>query len=313
MFLTSLMLTGTTFAASITYTFRGTGSGTVNGTPFAEADYTIALIGDTTAITSSENVYHLVTTATMVIAGVGTATITDPVEIYDNPNVPCAAFAGEGGYSLLRVNNTAFATYALATALGPIEGLTPHALNQFTDLASTLGPITLSSSGSVTFQAVLGRIWAGNVSIPLKMTIESREDNGDSKFRNSSSSFTGTIEMYFGEDGPQPNSEGCYIKFLGGDGSSICIKEIIAITTDIKKSKTDQLLLVGTGTMTIMMEGTPLTGIAYFDSKGTLKKIGEDISATTLSGKIGGGGGEGTGQAFVLSGNVKATLTEQTD
>jgi len=132
-------------------------------------------------------------------------------------------------------------------------------------------------------------------------------------FKELSGSFTGTMEMCFGENGPQPNTEGCYVKFSGCDGRTICVEQIVSISTDIEKSKTDQFLLIGTGTMTIVMEGTPLTGIAYLDSKGTLKKIGGEVSAITLSGKVGGGGGEGTDQAFVLSGNVKTNLTEQED
>jgi hypothetical protein len=314
-FLTSLALAGMTFAAPITYTFTGNGSGTVNGAPFTDAEYTITLIGDTTAITNSLNVYHLITTATMVIAGVGTATITDPVEIYDSPNVSALGFAREGGYTLLGLDNAAFATYALSTSLGPIVA-SGISVSQFTNLASTLGPITLSSTTGTTFQALLNpptTTGTGNVSIPLKITIGSKDTTGDTRFRKLSSSFTGTMDMYFGENGPQPNAEGCYLKFSGGDGSTICIKQIVSISTDIEKSKTDQFLLIGTGAMTIVMEGTPLAGIAYVDSKGTLKKVGGEISAITLSGKIGGGGGEGTDQAFVLSGKVKATLTEQAD
>jgi hypothetical protein len=308
-------LTGVTIAAPITFTFSGTGSGTANGTPFTNADYTITLIGDTTAITNSLNVYHLITTAKMAIAGVGTATITDPVEIYDNPDAAALGFALEGGYTQLGTGDTAFASYALATSLGPIVGLAPRSIKQFADLASTLGPITLSDSGLVTFQALLNpaTTWTGNVSIPWKITIESKSTNGDTKFKNLSGSFTGTMELYIGENGPQPNTEGCYAQFSGDDGSTICIKEIVSISTDIMKSKTDQFLMIGTGTMKIMMGGTLLAGIAYLDSKGTLKKGGGEISGIILSGKIGGGGAEGTDQVFVLGGNVKATLTKQVD
>jgi len=313
-FITSLALAGMTIAAPITFTFSGNGSGTVNGAPFTDADYTITLIGDTTAITNpSPGFFQLNTTATIDIASIGTATVADLVGIFVNQDTSVLGFQHQGGSDLLDCDNEAFATYELATPLGPITGLTAHTLNQFTNLASTLGPITLSSSGPVTFQAVLGSTGTGNVSIPLKITIGSKDTTGDTRFRKLSSSFTGTAEMYFGENGPQPNTEGCYVKFSGGDGSTICIKQIVSISTDIEKSKTDQFLLVGTGTMTIVMEGTPLAGIAYLDSKGTLKKVGGEISAITLSGKIGGGGGEGTDQAFVLSGNVKTTLTEQVD
>jgi hypothetical protein len=308
------MLVGMTFAAPIIYTFTGNGSGTVNSTAFTNAALTVTITGDTTAITNpSPGLFRLKTWATIDIANVGRATVTEEVRMSLLQSNGSLAFQGLTRGDLIHGLMEEFKTYALATALGPISNAMYVYAPQFKDIATTLGLLTFSAGPPLTFKAVLGSTWAGNVSIPLKMTIESREDNGDSKFRNLSSNFTGTVEMYIGEDGPQPNAEGCYVKFSGNDGSRICIEQIIAMTTDIKKSKTDQLLLIGTGAMTMMMEGTPRTGIAYLDSKGTLKKVGEDISATTLSGKIGGGGGVGTGEAFVLSGNVKATLTEQVD
>jgi len=314
-FAASLAIAGTTFAALITFTFNGTGSGTVDGAPFTNADYTITLIGDTTAITNpSPGTFQLDTTATIVIGGIGTATVTELPGIFVSQNGSVLGFQCWGGTDVLDLDDAAFATYDLATPLGPISGLHAAALAQFKNVASTLGPITLSSSGPVTFQASLAaKTWTGSISIPWKITIALKDTNGDSKFKKLSSSSTGTIEMYISKSGPQPNAEGCYVKFSGDDGSTICIKQIVSISTDIPKSKTDQLLLVGTGTMAVVMEGTPLSGIAYLDSKGTLKKTGGEMSAITLSGKFGGGGGEGTDQTFVLSGNVKATLTEQAD
>ena len=71
--------------------------------------------------------------------------------------VAFAAFGvGRPSGDLLDVTDPAFATYALATSLGPISGLTPFALNLFTSLASSLGAITMPTSGPVTFQATTG-------------------------------------------------------------------------------------------------------------------------------------------------------------
>jgi len=305
------VLAGTTFAAQITFTFTGTGTGTVGGVPFTDAAYTITLVGDTTAITSSLNVYHLVgTTATMAIAGIGTATITQPVEVYDNPNVHALGFALEGGYTQLGFENSAFDTYALAASLGPISGLGPSSINQFTNLASNLGPITLSSSSSVTFEAVLGNpptTWTGNVTIPFQITSTTQDASGNRKFQKSPKSFTGTMEMYISDTGPERNQEGCYAKLLGTDESKICLDQITLISTDVLKSKNEKFLLTGTGTMTLMISGIPTAGIAYLDSKGTLKGDSSgEISVISLSGKIGGG----TDEVFVLTGNIKTTLTK---
>jgi hypothetical protein len=144
------------FAAPITYTLSGTGTGTVGATAFTSAAYTISVVGDTTAITGGPTFSNVVT-GTMTIAGIGTATITEPIRVFNNQG--SAAFGvGRPGSDLLDVTNPAFATYALATNLGPIPGLTPFALNQFTTLASSLGAITMPTSGPVTFQATTSAV-----------------------------------------------------------------------------------------------------------------------------------------------------------
>ena len=60
---------------------------------------------------------------------------------------------------------------------------------------------------------------------------------------------------YLDEQGFDSNDEGCYLKFTGDDRSSICIKQVGSASTDVQKSKTDQLLLVGTGEFTLPIEG----------------------------------------------------------
>jgi hypothetical protein len=188
--------------------------------------------------------------------------------------------------------------------------LGPQSINQFKNLASNLGPITLSSSSLVTFEAVLGNpptTWTGNVTIPFHITSISQDASGNRKFQKSNHSFTGTMEMYISDNGPERSKEGCYAKLLGTDGSKICIDQITLISTDVLKGKNEKFLLTGTGTMTMMILGIPPAGIAYLDSKGTLKGDSSgEISAISLSGKIGGG----TDEVFVLTGNIKITLTK---
>jgi hypothetical protein len=149
------VISASALAVPITYTFSGTGgTGTVGATPFTNAAYTITLTGDTTAVTKTFR-FENVTTATMKIAGIGTATITEAVGIFDTHGFSALGFARTGA-DLLNVADPAFGTYSLTANLGPISGLTPFALSQFTALASTLGPITMPSSGPVTFQATVG-------------------------------------------------------------------------------------------------------------------------------------------------------------
>jgi hypothetical protein len=158
-------ISASAFAAPITYTLSGTGSGTVGAATFSNAAYTISVVGDTTAITGGPTFSNVVT-GTMTIAGIGTATITEPIRVFNNQTNSAFGFGRPGG-DLLDVSDPAFATYALATSLGPIPGLTPFALNQFSLLASSLGAITMPTSGPVTFQATTGAAPPPAVSTPV--------------------------------------------------------------------------------------------------------------------------------------------------
>jgi exosortase sorting signal-containing protein len=145
--------------ASITYTFSGTGTGTVGATTFTNAAYVITLSGDTSTISSfaTTNQNLVIPNATMTIAGIGTATITNAVGIFDNRGSSTIGFQNEDTFfDQMDGVDPAFATYLLTTAIGPISGISPFALNQFVALGSTLGAITLSASGPFTFQATLG-------------------------------------------------------------------------------------------------------------------------------------------------------------
>ncbi len=149
-------ITAPALAVPITYTFSGSGTGTVGATPFTNAAYTITLVGDTTAVTSCGLCQNVVT-GTMTIAGIGTATITTSLIMFDNQGIAVLGFENSSVFlDQLDVANAAFSSYALATNIGPISGLTATALNQFSGLGSTLGPITMPSSGPVTFQAAIG-------------------------------------------------------------------------------------------------------------------------------------------------------------
>jgi len=142
-------------ATPVTYTFSGTGTGNVNGSAFTNAAFTITLTGDTTAITGA-GTFQLTIAATISITGFPLATVTEAVDIFSNTGNSAVGFQRGGGLDLMDVSGPAFAGYNLATSLGPISGLTPFAVSQFTSLASTQGPITFTSASNVTFQAVVG-------------------------------------------------------------------------------------------------------------------------------------------------------------
>ena len=153
-------------------------------------------------------------------------------------------------------------------------------------------------------------IWAGTVSFSVKITSQETDNSGNQKFLTSNESFAGTIILYIGDNGLAKSAEGCYLAFLGDDGTtSICIKNIAGISTESQKSKSEKALLVGSGDFTTRIEGNPVTGCAYIDARGTLKQdSSNNLISIALSGKVGGG----VDTDFVFSGNMSNTsLTKQ--
>jgi len=146
----------------------------------------------------------------------------------------------------------------------------------------------------------------GTVSSPLKITSTVTDTSGKRKFSTSTRQFTGSIQMITKGDDLTADEGGCFVKLSGNDNTVICIKEKAFITTFNEKSKTDLLLLTGTGSFSEPSGGETVTGPVYLDTKGTIKKdpSGKAISIS-LTGKIAGG----TTEQFYFSGNIKSTLT----
>jgi hypothetical protein len=148
-------------ATPITYFFSGSGSGTIGGKVFSNAPYVIALSGDTSAIDTTWAglaEWRNAVTGTIQVKRLGTATITEPLLI----TTVCGA--GDGGIGIERPpGSVPFAAYIFSTTgvpdvdcvLGPANlttGLVAGVRN-FVNVQSTKGPITLTSSSSLAYQA----------------------------------------------------------------------------------------------------------------------------------------------------------------
>jgi hypothetical protein len=145
-----------TFAATITYTEQAVVSGQLGNNFFNNSLVTLTLVGDTANVTGSGGFFqNVLGTFTVNVASVGTATFTDPMEVFDNQG---AAAAGFGDLTLagsvLDTFDGAFATYDLTTAIGPIT----NAPFIRTDLSfpTTLGGFNIQSAGNSTFTASTG-------------------------------------------------------------------------------------------------------------------------------------------------------------
>jgi hypothetical protein len=151
------------FAAPITYTLSGLVSGTLGATPFASAQITITATGDTANIPDVTDcvpgpmfICNSLSSVTFTINGVGSGTITDGLFIFDtrDPSNPALGLERNGGSvgDWIDIDNAQFATYALATSIGPFTATT-HVGSPFGTVATTAGVLALTSQPDV-FQAV---------------------------------------------------------------------------------------------------------------------------------------------------------------
>jgi hypothetical protein len=148
-------------ASPITYTESATVSGSLNGVSFTNELLTLTGTGDTASVASGFYFTNVVS-ATFSLAGFGSGTFTESIDVFDNQSVPGAGFqkGPAGGLDLLDIlNNAALASYALTTSIGPITG--SPAINSGTSFSTSRGPLILTSfSGDTTFTANAGTVSA---------------------------------------------------------------------------------------------------------------------------------------------------------
>jgi hypothetical protein len=141
-------------AEPITYTFSAIGSGRLGANPFTNASFTIMSAADTSQVTIlPKGIFEVFDmTATVFVAGLGTATFTIPTTNVDSQNVPgTVGFGDANTIAILAEHNPAFETYDLTTSIGPLMG--PPLFNMGLLFATTAGDFSLTSVSTVTVQA----------------------------------------------------------------------------------------------------------------------------------------------------------------
>jgi hypothetical protein len=117
-------------ATPIAYIFTGTGTGTLNGTPFS-GSFTVREVGDTSGVSGpSGGEFTNVASSANFVADALTATLTGTTnEVIDNTAAPrFIAFAQLPAIAVEATINAAFETYQLKTAL-PLTIGTPNGVN----------------------------------------------------------------------------------------------------------------------------------------------------------------------------------------
>jgi PEP-CTERM motif len=137
-------------AAPIRYTEEAIGSGSLGGQAFTNAEVLIPASGNTANITHpGVLIRNAPIIATVSIAGVGSATFTDPIKVeVEQPNSVAIL---QVGFILGTIEANAFATYDLATSFGPLTH--GDLYNPGEAFNTTGGAFILDSVGPATFTA----------------------------------------------------------------------------------------------------------------------------------------------------------------
>jgi hypothetical protein len=155
-------------AGPITFTETQSGIGSLGGTSFNNALVTIVLTSDTSTITGS-GIFYDIGPATVTVAGIGTATFTDTMEVFSNQGNHAAGIedAQPAMGDVLDVFNTAFDTYALNTAIGQLSGKPEGSPGQ--SFPTSLGAFILTSSGNGDHPATFTAATVGSVPEPATL------------------------------------------------------------------------------------------------------------------------------------------------
>ncbi len=158
-------LTDRAEAVPITYTETATISGTLGATSFSNALVTITGLADTNNVIGGGTFFNVPVVATVTVAGVGSGTLTDIVQVFSGINGnPEAGFVAKKLASdpfftiLLDTRNAALTNYDLKSPIGPVTGAASISNPIGLKFGSTAGDFAITSvaNGTSTFLATGG-------------------------------------------------------------------------------------------------------------------------------------------------------------
>jgi hypothetical protein len=161
---TLLWTSSPALADGATYTETDVASGSLGGASFSDALVTITLLGDTSTLTTGIfGALEVFGPATVTVEGIGTASFTDSLAVFDSPTFGAAGILdsslGPFGLDVLDTIDPTFGTYDLTTNIGPItdsSAFNPDDGSCSACFATTDGNFVLTSnSGTSTFSAAV--------------------------------------------------------------------------------------------------------------------------------------------------------------
>jgi hypothetical protein len=140
-------------ATNITYSISAIAAGSLGGTDFRDELVTLTMNADTSSVTGGAGFFTIGGTVQLSVAGIGNATFTDAMEVFDSQSFPAAGFGDitAGPASVLDTIDNAFITYDLTTAIGPITN--SNFINPGKSFATDAGAFIIDSAGDATFTA----------------------------------------------------------------------------------------------------------------------------------------------------------------
>ena len=155
LFAVGTLVAGTVNAASLSFVESTSASGSLDGASFTNALVTFSGMGSTNDITTvSPGIYAIVgIPVTVSVAGVGSDTFTDALELVSNQP---SNDIGIGDYTVdqaILFGSVSNAGYDLSISFGPVSG--PAIINSGESFGTTAGSFDLTSAGTTTYQATV--------------------------------------------------------------------------------------------------------------------------------------------------------------
>jgi len=166
----ALLSVGSALAGPVTFTFVGTDSGSLGGTPFGSSTITITAVADTANLVSDPccgaSSAVLDNSTVVTISGLGAFTFTSQTEVWWITSLGAGglgAYDGNPttviGSNLVDVGDSSLVGWNENTSIGPVIDPTTGNFTQWTfvDEETNAGQLILNSGGSLSsFQASVG-------------------------------------------------------------------------------------------------------------------------------------------------------------
>ena len=159
-FFTLLIAPVVASALPITSVFVGSGSGTIGAVAFTDANFVITTSADTANVQAFPvfccGWFIEDDLASIAIGGVGSADFTIGTRVFVNNRSQAVGFSGAVFGDLLDLNCDIDCTiWDMTTSFGPVFDATPFAIDQFANVGTTLGLLTMESAIFVSFEATV--------------------------------------------------------------------------------------------------------------------------------------------------------------